>query len=409
MKILWVGDAVTQTGFARVTHNVCGRLHAKGHEIHVLGINHNGDPHDYPYKIYPAILGGDMFGLGRLKAMIQNLQPDVVVINNDPWIVRDYLTEVPLETCVVAYMPVDALNQDAAKELNGLARAVAYTQFGRRELALGGLTIQCDVIPHGVDTSIYSPRNRMDGRKKLNFKKTVDLEDAFIAMNVNRNQPRKRLDLAMEYWTAWWIEAGQPRNAFLYFHCSNREPNGWDVIRAAKYYGIEEQFCLTSAKMTPQQCLPESEMATLYSMADVMFTTTLGEGWGLPHHEAMACGVPQIMPRYSALAEWPKGGVHYVDVTSHAMTPLRINTVGGVADKAQMIQALNRFWEDKDYRKQMADAGRALAIQPKYTWDAVADQFHVCLLEAIVANSRRVADIKEAMKHGQVPQEPLVV
>jgi calcineurin-like phosphoesterase len=41
-KLLWVGDIVATTGFARVTENVLSRLKDK-YEIHVLGCNWHGD------------------------------------------------------------------------------------------------------------------------------------------------------------------------------------------------------------------------------------------------------------------------------------------------------------------------------------------------------------------------------
>ena len=52
-KILWYGDAVSNTGFARVTHSVLDHL-KEDHEVVVYGINYQGDPHDYPFKIYPV-------------------------------------------------------------------------------------------------------------------------------------------------------------------------------------------------------------------------------------------------------------------------------------------------------------------------------------------------------------------
>ena len=52
-KVLWYGDACSNTGFGRVTTSVLEHLQ-KEHEVEVIGINYNGDPHDLPYKIYPA-------------------------------------------------------------------------------------------------------------------------------------------------------------------------------------------------------------------------------------------------------------------------------------------------------------------------------------------------------------------
>jgi D-inositol-3-phosphate glycosyltransferase len=70
-KVLWYGDACSNTGFGRVTTSVLEHLQ-KEHEVEVIGINYNGDPHDLPYKIYPAsnLACPDRFGIPRLPELI---------------------------------------------------------------------------------------------------------------------------------------------------------------------------------------------------------------------------------------------------------------------------------------------------------------------------------------------------
>ena len=83
-KILWYGDAVSNTGFARVTHSILEHL-SKDNEVVVFGINHTGDPHDYPFKIYPAAAANpaDRFGLGRIHQIVDKEQPDYFFCLND--------------------------------------------------------------------------------------------------------------------------------------------------------------------------------------------------------------------------------------------------------------------------------------------------------------------------------------
>ena len=71
-KILWYGDAVSNTGFARVTHSVLDHL-KKEHEVVLYGINYQGDPHDYPFKIYPGAAHNpnDRFGVGRIQQILE--------------------------------------------------------------------------------------------------------------------------------------------------------------------------------------------------------------------------------------------------------------------------------------------------------------------------------------------------
>src|SRR6185295_13381970 len=162
----------------------------------------------------------------------------------------------------------------------GLARAIAYTNFGKKELTLGGYTGRCDVIPHGVDTEMYHPEPLIDVRRRLKFRHNPDLEKLFIVGNVNRNMYRKKLDLTIQYFTQWWVNAGSPGNAYLYLHCANKD-EGWNVIDLARYYGIETQLIITNPNMTVTNCMVEAEMRMMYSMFSVQMSTTLGEGWGL--------------------------------------------------------------------------------------------------------------------------------
>src|SRR3990167_3151178 len=82
-RLLWIGDAVVAPGFARVTHSVLHYLQDKW-DVTVLGINYNGDPHSFDYKIYPALraqdfsLGGDQIGLHRLPELCASVKPDAI-------------------------------------------------------------------------------------------------------------------------------------------------------------------------------------------------------------------------------------------------------------------------------------------------------------------------------------------
>lgn len=382
-KLLWIGDAVIQTGFARVTHNVIGHLiKSGGWDVHLLGVNYRGDPHPYPYKIYPAVLGGDIFGVGRVDTLCRGLRPDAVFIINDPWLVRQYLDEIPPDIPVIAYMPVDSPNQRSAKNLQRLTRAIAYTAFGRKELVLGGYGGPCDVIPHGVDTELYRPIPKGEAIAYLKLTEKIG-EDSFIVGCVNRNQPRKRLDLTIQYWTQWWINAGQPNNAYLYIHASNRDI-GWHITQLAEYYGIDRRLIITNPNMTPEHCLAEQHMPYVYGCFDVHLSTTMGEGWGLTQHESMACGVPNIVPEWSALAEWPKDAVRYVPCTSFAVTPQGINTIGGVPDMQATVDAIDELYRSPEKRLALSQAALARATEDRFQWPGIARQFHAAILETVL-------------------------
>ena len=382
-KLLWIGDAVSQTGFARVTHSILEHLRHKW-DVYVLGVNYAGDPTPYQhlYKLFPAVLGGDVWGIGRVMPLIRNIKPDVVLVLNDPWNVAQYLNAIEVKVPVVAYMPVDAPNQMAGRGLNPLHRAIAYTNFGRKHLLLGGYTGRCDVVPHGVNPELYYPMEKAEAIDKLTLKAKVK-GDSFIIGSVARNQPRKRLDLTIQAWAKWWITNGQPRNAYLYMHTTMQDI-GWNVLQLATYYGINEQFIVTNPKMTLQNCLLEENMRLVYGAFDVQLHTSLGEGWGLTAHEGMACRRAQIMPKYAALGEWADGAARFVPVTSYEVTHNGINTIGGVIDFNGTVEAIDELYKNPEERERLAALALARATEPQFNWATIADQFHAILSETVL-------------------------
>src|SRR5678815_4522012 len=129
-RLLWIGDAVAATGFARSTHAVLDVLRETW-DVHVLGINYLGDPHPYPYDIYPCYPGGDAFGINRTPKIVKKLQPDLVILQNDPWNIPHYTKRLK-DTTFVCVVPVDGLNC-RGEGLNGAKLCVFWTEFGRRE------------------------------------------------------------------------------------------------------------------------------------------------------------------------------------------------------------------------------------------------------------------------------------
>jgi hypothetical protein len=78
LRLLAIGDGVTPTGIARIVHSVLRRLPGDAYEIHHLAHNYFGDPHEEPWKIYPASHPSLRYGFHRLRDLMDRIQPDVV-------------------------------------------------------------------------------------------------------------------------------------------------------------------------------------------------------------------------------------------------------------------------------------------------------------------------------------------
>lgn len=312
-KLLWLGDAVASTGFARSTHRILEAFSLEEYEIAVVGINYWGDPHRYPYDIYPCLINSDPFGIQRVEKLANQWCPDVIVIQHDHWNFKAYFDVIPNHIPIVGIVPVDGKHMQYATGLNRLTDAIFWCQFGQDEAKRCGYVGNSTVIPLGVDLEIYWPRGRRASRRAYGIP-----DDAFIVGSVARNNPRKRLDLTIEY-VAEFIRRQRRDDIYLFMHCTDLTTNGWNIKELARMWEIEGRVFRTS--LDSYLGVSEDQLAEIYSTFDVQLSTAHGEGFGLPVLEGMACGVPQVVPDWSALGDWPRDGAIKVPCSQHTVIP----------------------------------------------------------------------------------------
>lgn len=370
-RLLWIGDAACPSGFARATHHTLDVL-KETYDVRVIGLNYRGDPHDYPYKIYPAALGNaDGFGLQRVSPMIQAFRPDVVVVQNDPWNLPMYM-ELLRNVPTIAALAVDGKNC-RGRELNGLTCAIFWTKFGADEALSGGYQGPYAIVPLGVDLDLYKPMDKHAAREKFFRPEDFDnLKDVFIVSNVNRNQPRKRMDLTISYF-AQWVREQKIDDAYLHLHVAPTGDVGYDCHQLMKYYGLAHRLILSSPDVWVG--VTEEKLSENYNIADVGFSTTQGEGWGLTTMEMMACKIPQIVPNWSALGEWTEDAAIKIECSDIAVTQNNINVIGGIMDRDGAIGALDTVYRDREWAASIGQAGFDLVSRPEYRWPEIGKKF----------------------------------
>ncbi len=394
-KLLWFGDAACDSGFARGTEKIAPAIIAAGWTMSVVGINYRGDPHPFRKYIeanggemYPAyVLGGprDILGAARVIEIVSREKPDLVVIQNDPWNFPRYIKEferLKKPPILVGIVAVDGLNC-RGKDLNGLDHAIFWTEFGRAEAHKGGYFKSSGVVPLGVDLEIYKAYDRAAARAEVPI--PAPARDGFIVLNANRNQPRKRIDLTIRYF-AEFVKRYKAEDAYLYLHVCPTGDVGIDPDQLAAYYGLKGRVLLEQPGV--YEGLSETDLALTYQSCDAQMSTTQGEGWGLTTMEGMACGVPQVLPDWSALGEWARHAALMIPCTGTSTTLGGVNAIGGVPDETLVVNALGSLYTNPQLRKDLSALGHDLVQQPQFRWENIGIRFAEEVERAFEAGTR---------------------
>jgi glycosyltransferase involved in cell wall biosynthesis len=379
-KILWYGDACCNTGFSRVTHSVLEHL-SKEHEVHVLGINATGDPHNYPYDVYPAanIHHSDRFGIQRAPEVIEKVKPDVIICLQDIWICNQFWERCQFlkekhKFKFIAYFPIDSEGYypDMLRNIPAWDMAITFTiNCAHRILQHKVKAERLGVLPHGVDTTKFAPMPREEAREKLGLPK-----DAFIVLNANRNQPRKRIDLTIEAFAKFAVD--KP-NAMLYLHMGAKDM-GWDLLplfkREMNKRDLDDtkRLILTSEHINYNSAPPDDLLNTIYNACDVGLNTADGEGWGLVSFEHASCKRPQVVPNHTACADIWEEAALLADISTW-ITDKDLGVVRGLVNTDSVVAHLNALYSDKALYDEIAECCYTVTQRPEYRWENVAAGF----------------------------------
>jgi glycosyltransferase involved in cell wall biosynthesis len=302
--ILILSDAVTcPSGLGRIARDLAIRINEMS-EFRVATLGPSGIySTKYPFPQYPvySIERWIVHELPHAWADFAKDEKGIVLVIWDAsrvgWMVdppgylgfADWLKARPFK--LWTYSPVDAegphglLTEELHNTLAKFDRVLNYTQFS------ANVTCHPDHLPHGIDTSVFYPReNAKQKFREYGYEGLTD-ESLLIGI-VATNQTRKDWPLGIQ---AAAILRDRGHDVKLWCH-TDVEKRHFDIPILMKDYGFEDLAPTTNK-------FPDAQMADLYSACDLTFG--LGsEGFGYPLFESLACGTPVVHGNYAGGAEY---------------------------------------------------------------------------------------------------------
>ena len=208
VKILLVSTHVNQVnGYSKVMYNIIKQLAQPWIQlVHFATQKLSGADIGRPYPPGVKVIDATAldkekqpgFALSELPTTILSEKPDIVFIYNDLSVICAYIEEIRKVISrrtfkIWAYVDmtyasppqgtIDILNRD-------VERIFCFTKSWKDSITSQGITRPVDVMNHGVDTTIFRSIPKELARQTLGLPK-----DIFLFTSLNRNIPRKRLDL----------------------------------------------------------------------------------------------------------------------------------------------------------------------------------------------------------------------
>jgi glycosyltransferase involved in cell wall biosynthesis len=299
-----------RSGLARIQRDVVSRIHAEmKDEFTVATAGYGGTGlESVPWKDY-SLTQIDNWLLPELPKIAKHFAGDeelIVMFFSDAsrlgWFAHPdwcYIPELAewLKTAKIKkwiYAPVDAEGPNGHLSVKldyiykGFDRVLNYSKFS------ADVTGYPDYLPHGIDTNVFKPQDRMKAKemfRKIGFDFLKD--SSFLIGIVATNQARKDWPLGLE--TAR-ILMDRGLDVRVWAHTDMIERN-WDIGALVADFGLHNRVVVTTHE------IPDQVMNHLYAACDVTLGIGLGEGFGYPIFESLASGTPVLHCLYGGAAE----------------------------------------------------------------------------------------------------------
>ena len=319
------------------------------------------------------------FAFSELPGVITSEKPDIVFIYNDLSVICGYIEEIRKTIQnrffrLWAYIDstykcqpqqlIDIINRD-------VERIFCFTKSWKEDIKSQGITRPVDVMNHGINTQMVRPIPKELARQNLGLPK-----DVFLFSSMNRNIPRKRLDILVMSFVKLIVRFPM-KPIFMLVVGDKGDKGGYQLFeifsRELKLTGASTDVFGNRLLITSSNtCYKDDDINLLYNCADVGVSCAEGEGWGLCSFEQMSLGIPQIVPDINGYSEYCNNNNSImIKPKIRYYIPQAHNTVTGEAqlvDTEDVAKAMERYVFDEDLQKLHGRLAKEKISE--YTWNS---------------------------------------
>ncbi len=335
MRFVLVSTHIDQTtGYSKVSHNMIKQLSTLSPKVKTFHFGFQRHPNRVNLRKYPdGVVPYDAsanedpreegFGYNKIREYLEMVNPDVVMIYNDPITIAKFIESMKHERGKSPYklwLYLDQVYTGIANPLIDIAhkhadRIYCFTETWKKRFLEYGPFPDVQVLGHAVDANMFTCMSA-DTRKGIRDNMAIP-DDAIVFLNANRNSQRKRLDLTITGFVG--LLKTNPTKPYYLVIASNLQPNSgayYDTQRIfmeeLKDNGMDFQTFarrLLLIDTSPPNVWTDEAINQLYNATDVGINTSDGEGFGLCQLEHMYTGAPQIVTDVGAYRDFMDASV----------------------------------------------------------------------------------------------------
>lgn len=324
-------------------------------------------------NLVPIMQGNDPYGMTKKIAdRIRKPNEDYpTLIFWYPDTFQEYLSHVSKTPKKIGYFIFEytKIPERYIGALNALDGVCTASQWGVDILKKSGVTVPLHVVRGGVDSSIFN-----DSLRKLDSKR-------FRFLHMGKAESRKGTTLVIKAFNEAFKGDRKVRLSLFIDNPHLREFNA-DMFLHSLQDELGLQYPVTNIDVRHF----EEDIVNIYATHHAAVFASKAEGIGLPIVEAMACGLPTIVPFNSGITEYATddNAILIRDlVEEEIFDPMFFASKGEFGTwNAPRVEDLRdkMLWVHQNYEKAQEIGRRAAQdMRENYTWEQSAKKFATIL------------------------------